>query len=331
MKQAVILSGFLITLTFLLALLAAGLQRGWMPEAADVGQGTVQADGQDAAAVDPQITLRLKTGGSVEPVTLQAYLTGVLACEMPLDFDQAALQAQAVAARTFTLYQCAHGKHTDCDVCDDSACCQAWASETDLAERFGDGWEDARQRALDAVTATDGVVLTSDGALIDAVYFACSGGRTEAAAAVWGTDVPYLQAVDSPGEEQAASYTGQVDVTFADFCSTLQAQDPAVVLTGTAASWFGDVAQTPGGGVATMVIGGRPFTGTQLRQLFGLNSTCFTIAVTQDGIEFTTKGKGHRVGMSQYGAQAMAQAGSDYAEILQHYYTGAVLTAYVPS
>ena len=163
------------------------------------------------------------------------------------------------------------------------------------------------------------------------MYFACSGGRTEAAAAVWGTDVPYLQAVDSPGEEQAASYTGQVDVSFADFCSILQAQDPAVTLTGTAASWFGDVTQTPGGGVATTVIGGRPFTGTQLRQLFGLNSTCFTVAVTQDGIEFTTKGKGHRVGMSQYGAQAMAQAGSDYAAILQHYYTGATLTVYAPS
>lgn len=330
MKRAVIWSGFLIMLTFMLALLAAGLRQG--PAAQDTAQGAVQAEGQDAAAaIDPQVTLRLKSGGAVEPVTLQAYLTGVLACEMPLDFDQAALQAQAVAARTFTLYQCAHGKHTDCDVCDDSACCQAWASETDLAERFGDGWEDARQRALEAVTATDGVVLTSDGALIDAVYFACSGGRTEAAAAVWGTDVPYLQAVDSPGEEQAASYTGQVDVSFADFCSILQAQDPAVALTGPAASWFGDTTQTPGGGVATTVIGGRPFTGTQLRQLFGLNSTCFTVAVTQDGIEFTTKGKGHRVGMSQYGAQAMAQAGSDYAAILQHYYTGATLTVYAPS
>ena len=157
--------------------------------------------------------------------------------------------------------------------------------------------------------------LLDEGKLIQATYFSCSGGRTEDAAAVWGGDVPYLQSVDSPGEEAADTYADEVQLTKEAFQQMLGRR-----LTGSPDKWLGEVKRTKGGGVATMVIGGKTYTGTQLRSTLELNSTAFTMAVQGENIVITTSGKGHRVGMSQYGAEAMAVKGSNYREILQHYY-----------
>lgn len=321
MKRAAGWSVILISVIFILVLFLTGVQQSEQPNTAETAR---------QATLDQEITLRLKENGTVREISMQTYLLGVLGCEMPLQFESAALAAQAVAARTFTLYQCSHSKHDDCDVCSDSTCCQAWKSETALAEQFGAQWAAARGKALSAIRQTDGTVITCGGQLIEAVYFSCSGGKTEPAAAVWGSEVSYLQAVESPGEEAAAAYTAQVSITLEQFCATIKQENSAVDCSGTPAGWFGVVSYTPGGGVATMEIGGQSFTGTQLRALFSLASTCFTVAVTPEGITFETRGKGHRVGMSQYGAQAMAKAGSSYTEILTHYYTGVEIAPYTP-
>ena len=167
---------------------------------------------------------------------------------------------------------------------------------------------------------TAGLVLTYNGSLIDATYFSCSGGRTEDAAAVWGADVPYLQAVDSPGEEGAAAYESEVYFTKSEFARLLGRE-----LAGSPTQWLGKVSYTDGGGVATMVIGGVTYTGKELRSLLGLKSTAFTMTADASGITVVTKGNGHRVGMSQYGAEAMAVLGSSYEEILAHYYQGTVI------
>jgi stage II sporulation protein D len=258
----------------------------------------------DAVSRDAAVTVSLLTAEGVLELPLDLYLSGVLLAELPSDFAPEAQKAQAVAARTFTLRQMAGEKHPGGALCDDSACCQAW--------------QDPAGERSSAVQATDGQVLYYDGQLIDATYFSCSGGRTEDAVAVWGTDVPYLQAVDSPGEEAAPRYTETVTVPLDDFRAAL----PACDLSGDPAGWFGAVTYTAGGGVETLEIGGVAWTGTELRQRFSLRSTCFTVAVTADAIELTTLGYGHRVGLSQYGADAMARQGCDYVEILQHYYTG---------
>ncbi len=266
-------------------------------------------------------TVRLLTGEQIITVPLETYLVGVVAAEMPVSFHVEALKAQAVAARTFAMRQMKNSKHEDADLCDQSSCCQAWFSPEQMQDKLGDSKTLVEEKAALAVSATAGQVLKYEDKLIDAVYFSCSGGMTESAAAVWGSDIPYLRQVESPGEENAPRYQGEVLVPYASFREKLSQSD----LSGQPSSWFGEMHRTGSGGVETIEIGGIVYSGTEIRSLFGLNSTIFDPAVTKDGIVFETKGFGHRVGMSQYGANVMAQNGYTYDEILAHYYTGAVL------
>lgn len=273
--------------------------------------------GMEEAAPEIQETpIRLWDGTEILELPLEEYLAGVLLSEMPISFETEALKAQAVASRTFALRQMVGGKHEGYDICSQSSCCQAWTSCRALQEKLGSQWQSCWERAEEAAAATAGQVLTYEGGLIDAVYFSCSGGRTEEAVAVWGGDVPYLQSVDSPGEEQAARFSSEVTVNLEEFRQTL----PEASLDGNPSSWFGSCSRTKGGGVDELVIGGQIYSGTELRKRFRLNSTMFEISVTDHQIIFEVQGFGHRVGMSQYGANAMALAGSDYREILLHYY-----------
>lgn len=258
--------------------------------------------------------------GTVSELEMDEYLTGVVLAEMPVSFETEALEAQSVVARTYTqkVYETG-GKHGDGSVCTRPVCCQGYISPGDYLSRGGT--EEGLEKVRAAVAATSGYVLTYEGELIEATYFSCSGGSTEDAAAVWGTDFPYLRAVSSPGEEKAAHYTDTVCFTAEEFQKAL-----GVSLNGVPGSWFRDVTYTDGGGIDTMVIGGTSYTGTYLRSLLGLRSTAFSVSAAEDTITITTRGYGHRVGMSQYGADAMAVTGSSCAEILAHYYPGTTLT-----
>lgn len=247
---------------------------------------------------------------------LERYVVGVVLAEMPASFEPDALKAQAVVARTYALRRIGQAdRHPDGAVCTDSMCCQAYISEERYLESRGTEVDVLKIRQ--AVKDTEGIVLTYGGEMAESTYFSCSGGRTEDALEVWGADLPYLQAVDSPGEEEAASYRVSVYFTGEAFSQALGLQ-----LSGDPKSWLGKTTYTTGNGVKTMVIGGKSFSGTALRQLLGLNSTQFTMAGEKDGIRITTQGKGHRVGMSQYGAEAMAVSGCDYLQILSYYYPG---------
>lgn len=264
---------------------------------------------------DAAFSLSVLTEQGVREMDLETYLTGVLLAEMPVSFEIEARKAQAAACRTYTLTRCKAPRHETAAVCTDPHCCQAW-KDPDVVDPA------ARDKAAEAVRATDGLVLLYDGALIDATFFSCSGGRTEDAAAVWGGALPYLKAVDSPGEEDAAHYSDEVRLPLPEFRATLEALDGAVRFSDAPGTWVSTVAYTAGGGIANMVIGGRPFRGTALRKAFGLRSTAFTLSLNEEEAVFTTRGNGHRVGMSQYGANAMAQAGNDFETILKWYYQG---------
>lgn len=243
---------------------------------------------------------------------MDIYLTGVLLAEMPADFHEEALKAQAVAARTYTRKACTTGgKHGDGSVCTDSACCQAYMAEEAYLARGGT--TENLEKVRRAVEATSLMVLVHGGELIEATYFSSSGGRTEAALEVWGTDYPYLQPVSSPEDssEKAVSYS------HTEFQNLL-----GKTLTGNPKEWFGAVTYTKGGGVDTMEICGESYTGVELRALLGLRSTRFVIKPQEQTMTITTTGYGHRVGMSQYGANSMAEAGSTWQAILQHYYPG---------
>lgn len=251
---------------------------------------------------------------------MDAYLVGVVLAEMPTSFEIEALKAQAVAARTYARKAWeTGGKHGDGSVCTDPACCQAYIEPEDYLSRGGT--QEGLEKVENAVLQTSGYVLTYGGALIEATYFSCSGGSTESAVAVWGTDYPYLRAVESPGEDKAIHDRDTVTFSAEKFQEAL-----GVSLGGAPAEWFREVTYTDGGGVASMTIGDKSYTGQQLRSALGLRSTAFSMEVQENTIVITTRGYGHRVGMSQYGADAMAVQGKDFREILAHYYQGTDLT-----
>ena len=259
------------------------------------------------------------TDGLAGAVELEEYLVGAVLGEMPASFGQEALKAQAVAARTYAWKAVATGnRHPDGSVCGNYACCQAYISPKAYLEKGG------LQRDVDkvrsAVLATAGQILTYGGELIEATYFSCSGGRTEDAVAVWGSDFPYLRSVESPGEEGAAWFTDEAVFSRGELETTLGVELPDDV-----SLWFGEMTYTAGGGVETVRIGDSLFPGTKVRSLLGLRSTVFSVTAEGDTAVFTTRGYGHRVGMSQYGADAMAADGADYAQILGHYYPGTEL------
>lgn len=271
-------------------------------------------------------TITVLRDGEAVQMELDTYLTQVVLSELPASFAPEAMQAQAVAARTFACRQQLRAKHPDADVCTESACCQACLSEAQLRARLGDGYKAAWDKASAAVQATKDEVLTYDGALIEATYFSCSGGTTEAATAVWGSDVPYLQSVSSPGEQDAARYQSTETLSPQAFAAAIRTLDETLMLSGDPADWVQAITRTDGGGVDTACIGGKTFTGTQLRRAFGLNSTKFTLQYQNGAFAFNVLGYGHRVGMSQYGAEAIARLGFDYRTILRYYYRGAELT-----
>ncbi len=261
----------------------------------------------------------LVEGSRIMVMELEEYVRGVVLAEMPASFEMEALKAQAVVARTYALKRLQEGdRHSDVAICADPGCCQAYL--TDEAYLDDRGTQGDIDRIKMAVEQTQGQVLTYEGKLAEATYFSCSGGYTEDAQAVWGTDIPYLQAVPSPGEEQADIYLKEVHFTKAELEKCL-----GRTLQGTPESWLGKVTYTPGGGVDAMLFAGMRYTGVELRKLLNLSSTAFTMTAEKDGITVKTLGRGHRVGMSQYGADAMAVAGKDYEEILLYYYQGTAI------
>lgn len=262
---------------------------------------------------EPCSMIQVKDGDDVYLMELDEYITGVVLGEMPAHFELEALKAQAVASRTFTMKSALRSsKHNDSDVCTDPECCQAFVYSQDYT-----GSSDDLEKVMTAVKDTAGQVIAFQGSLIEATYFSSSGGRTEDAVAVWGTEVPYLQTVASPGEEISSSYEVTTQISHSDFLNKLGFMDEERLYDGDI-----KITYTDGGGVDTLTVRDRIYSGTQVRALLGLKSTNLKIVLMDNEIQIITKGYGHRVGMSQYGAEAMAIRGCTYDEILKHYYTG---------
>jgi len=251
--------------------------------------------------------------GIIHTMDLEDYIFSVVLCEMPSDFELEALKAQAVVARTYAIKrQDKNEKHEGAAVCTNFACCQGYRTKEDYLRNGGT--EDGAEKVRRAVTETAGKIIVYNGQPAEATYFSCSGGRTEDAQAVWGSDIPYLKAIDSPGEENAVYFTDTVTFNREEFLSSLEIEEKQV--------WIDEISYTDGGGVDSINVCGMDFSGTQFRKLLGLRSTAFVITAVGDSVTITTRGFGHRVGMSQYGADAMAVNGSTYEEILNHYYQG---------
>ncbi len=305
------------------ALLLALLLPGLRPAQSDLPDAAEAPSSPPAASAGQ--TIRLLRNGTVCELPLEEYVLGVVAGEMPASFEVEALKAQAVAARTYTLYCAAGQKHAGADVCADPGCCQAWLDDERLQQNWGAAYDGNLARVRAAAEQTAGEYLCYEGAPVFAAFHASSAGATEASGAIWNPR-PYLVSVPSPeSAETVPSYVSRLRCAPLDFRDTLLAAHPEADLSGEPESWLGPVEHDGSGRVASVMLGGVPVKGTELRSLFSLRSTAFTLRCDAEGFCFTVTGSGHGVGMSQYGAQVMAQNGAGYREILAHYYPGTTL------
>jgi stage II sporulation protein D len=274
-------------------------------------------------------------------MNVEEYVRGVVAAELPKYFDIEAMKAQAVAARTYALarkeglYRTQDHGHgldgADADVCTDVHC-QVWVSKEKAFERWGSDAEGIWSKVDMAVTQTSGLVITYEGKMINPLYHSNSGGMTENVSAVWKTeDVPYLTSVASPGEDAYdKEFNGSITISYSEFIKKLKALYKNLIISDK--DPLKDIKiglRSPSDRVNDIKIGNITMKGTDFRSLFGLKSTNFTIGKTQtNSLIITTIGNGHGVGMSQCGANAMAESGKNYTEILANYYQGTAIVDY---
>lgn len=330
MKNAVKQSYLMLTLAFLFSFLIVKA-----PIFADFPNEQVSTANNSSlitvAPVEPLSAVSRPVAVDIDGQTvifeLEEFLIGVVAAEMPADYPAEALKAQAVAARSYILYRenALNSLHPGAAVCVDPAHCFAWLDEEALREKWGTGYEESFSRVKSAVDATAGEYLSYAGSPINAVFHAVSGGMTESAADVWSADIPYLQAVESAGETSAAGFLTETEVSADALRAELLSRYPEAELPAEPAEWFSDITRSGSGGVISVAVGNLRLHGNEIRSLCSLRSSNFTVEYRDSTFYFTTRGYGHGVGMSQYGAHVLADEGLDYKRILTWYYTGVTL------
>jgi len=257
--------------------------------------------------VKEEIKLALKdtSTGEIKNIELEDYIVGVVAGEMPASFNEEALKAQAIAARTYAMYKMKNSNGTYDLVTDKTN--QVYITEDKMKSLWQENFDYYFEKIKKAVYDTKDLIMTYNGDIILSLYFARSNGKTEDAILVFGSNEEYLKSVESPEE----SLTSEVTISKDEFCNKLNISCDAINIS--------NVLKSSSGRINSLNINGKTFKGTEIRTLFDLKSTDFDISIGSE-IKFVTKGYGHGVGMSQYGANKLAQNGKNYEEILKHYY-----------
>lgn len=270
--------------------------------------------------------------GEVEETLLDSYLLGVVSAEMPASFEQEALNAQAVVARTYTMYTISHnnGKHENADICDNPGCCQAWISKEDRFEKWEEkNREEYWSKIVLGVNNTKGKIITYNGEPIDAFFHSNSGGTTETPVNVWGgTDYPYLQTVQTSGEDAYSQYSSEVILSKDEFQCKIKEKYPDFQIDYNSDDCIKITEYTESNRVKTIKIGNINISGVEVRSILGLKSTNFKVTVEENNIKFAVIGYGHGVGMSQTGADSLAKQGINYKDIIYHFYTGVEIVDY---
>ena len=294
---------------------------------------TAEAPAQDPAEPIPAAASYrvLRTGtGETEEVSVRDYLIGAVAAEMPASYCPEALKAQAVASHTYAeRIRRQNAANPDpalngADFSDDSRFYQAFASEEELRAQWGDQFRIYYNKVAAAADAVSDLLICWEDEPIVAAFHAVSPGRTEDAGAVWGTALPYLVPVSSDADCSAPSFAEKVTLPPETVRNALLSAEPALSLPEDPAKWFAEAECTESGTVLQMHCGTAVLSGSRLREALGLRSACMTVSYEDGLFTFRTKGFGHGVGMSQFGAGKMAARGSGFREILLHYYPGTV-------
>lgn len=272
-----------------------------------------------------EIKLLHKDTDEVEKVKLDDYIACVVSAEMPVSYELEALKAQAIVARTYTIYKITTSKkHDNADICDKSTCCQAWISKENRLKRWKES--DAQNnwnKIIRAVNETAGKIVTYNNKPINAFFHANSGGKTEIPFYVWGgSGYPYLQVVETSGEDAYSQYSSEAEFTkeelerkirekHSDFEIDLEENDCIEIKE-----------RDSSNRVVTVKIGNLNLSGVETRTLLGLRSANFTVDISNNKVNFKVIGYGHGVGMSQTGADALAKQGKNCEEIIKHFYSG---------
>ena len=272
----------------------------------------------------PKINIYNHKTGKTQKMNIEEYLYGVLSGEMPSDFDIEALKAQAVAARTYVMYNQEKGssKHKGSAVCTDYTHCQEYKSEEELKKSKGEDWiKNSYPKIKQAINETKGHIITYDGSPILPLYFSTSSGKTENSEEVFSAEYPYLRSVDSPYDKYAPKYASTLKITNKDFVSKLKNIYTDININeNNLSSQIKIVSRSDGGAVNKIKLGNKELTGRDMRNILNLNSANFEVKFDGNTLDFIVKGYGHGVGMSQWGAEGMAQEGYKYYKILSHYY-----------
>ncbi|GAJ97325.1 stage II sporulation protein D [Geomicrobium sp. JCM 19055] len=255
---------------------------------------------------------------TVQEVELEQYVAGVVASEMPASFEMEALKAQALVARTFVVKQMENEENIQLPegaLVTDTTSHQVYHSNEELQELWGSDYDEKMERIQKAVYATKGEVITHEGTPITASFFSTSNGYTENAEDYWANELPYLKSVESPWDQNnSPRFTNTVRIPVSDAEAKLGVSIPAT-------EEFAPITErTEGGRVQEVTISGETFHGREIREALGLDSSDFSWHREADELVVSTKGWGHGVGMSQYGADGMAKSGNSYEEIVAHYY-----------
>lgn len=248
----------------------------------------------------------------VEEVLLEEYIMGVVAGEMPVSFNEEALKAQAVAARSYIMYKIIHNNKKNYDVVD-TVLNQVYVDDETLRKKWGNNYNKYKAKIEKAVKETAYEYLTYNGEIIDALFFSTSGGYTENSEEIFNTKLHYLQSVKSDWDKISPVFNEQLIFSYKDFCNRLGIPYTTNIS-------IKVIDKTTGGKINKLQINNKIYTGSDIVKTLGLRTSNFSIKLDKNVI-VTTHGYGHGVGMSQYGAEGMARAGYKYDEILKYYYT----------
>lgn len=282
------------------------------PKSAPASESGKKSAGQDA--------FRIKTGDKIVTLTAQQYVTGVVSAEMPPSFSTEALKAQSVAAYSFALYKRAASQNAEYDLTDSYKTDQSYLSEDVLREKWGDSYAEKAGIISKAVAAVAGEYLSFEGKPALTMYHALSSGATNSCADVFGGNIPYLVSVQSRSDLLSPDYKSVFSFAGDELCGKLSSVKQA-----SGDNLLGGIKTAENGLVEEISFAGVKITGSKLSGLLGLPSPNFSVSYSDNAYTFTCLGRGHGVGMSQYGANQMALTGSTYKEILAHYYPGTEL------
>ena len=278
--------------------------------------------------INGKVKLYHKEEDKVEELDLEEYIMGVVASEVPASFNEEALKAQAIAARTFYMSKRNNpdkdSKNKGAEICDTTNC-QVYMSKEERMSKWSSSEAESNWNKIQkAVLDTKGQVLTYEDSVLEyPQFFATSSGKTEDAKDVFSINVPYLKSEESKGEEIAPKYKTTLEIPINEFVNKINAKySTANVKKNDLAALIKIESYTGSGSVKEIKIGNKIIKGTEFRELFNLNSTNLKFDFEKDVVRINCTGYGHGVGMSQWGANVMAKNGSTYDEILKHYYSG---------